>query len=145
MAVLAVAAAATRVAAAPRSTESRSRVAACGVEHWAVKTLQDRPRLLRVQSTTLAHLDSVLRPASIAETRLPSERHVYRVIASATLIGEEADQDLHVVLRSGSKHLIAEAPNAPFCTGQATAYRNATLGREVRGLLPDRLHPTAPA
>jgi len=59
------------------------RAEACGVEHWAVKTLQDRPQLLRVQSTTLAHLDSVLRPASISATRLPSERHVYRVIASA--------------------------------------------------------------
>jgi hypothetical protein len=127
VAVLAVAAAATRVAAAPRSTESPSRVATCGVEHWAVKTLQDRPQLLRVQSTTLAHLDSVLRPASISATRLPSERHVYRVTASATLIGEESDQDLHVILRSGSKHLIAEAPNAPFCTGQATAYRKQQM------------------
>ena len=69
----------------------------------------------------------MLRPASISATRLPSERRVYRVIASATLIGEEADQDLHVVLRSGSKHLIAEAPNAPFCTGQATAYRKQQM------------------
>src|SRR5207302_11365942 len=33
----------------------------------------------------------------------------------------------HVVLRSGSKHLIAEAPNAPFCTGQAAAYRKQQM------------------
>lgn len=127
MVLLAAAAATTRVAAAPRSTETSSRAGVCGVERWAVKTLQDRPRLLPARSTTLAQLDSVLRPASTSATRSRSERHVYRVIASATLIGEEADQDLHVVLRSGSKHLIAEAPNAPFCTGQATAYRKKQM------------------
>jgi hypothetical protein len=100
---------------------------ACGVERWAVKTLQDRPRLLRAQATTVAHLVSIPRPASVPATRLSSERLIYSVIASATLLREEADQDLHVVLRSGSRQMIAEAPNAPFCTANATAYRKKQM------------------
>jgi hypothetical protein len=99
-----------------------------------VKTLQDRPRLLRARVTTIGHLDALPRPASIPATRLASERRVYSVIGSATLIGEESDQDLHVVLRSGSKHLIAEAPNAPFCTANATAYRKKQM-RKARSLV----------
>jgi hypothetical protein len=105
---------------------------ACGVERWATKTLQDRPRLLRVQATTLAHLVSVPRPAHVPAWRLPFERHIYSVVASATFIREESDQDLHIVLRSGSKHLIAEAANAPFCTSNATAYRKLQMRRARR-------------
>jgi hypothetical protein len=127
VAVLALAAAATRVAAAPRSSDRPARAAVCGVERWAVKTLQDRPRLLRAQATTVAHLVSLPRPAHVPATRLPFERHVYSVFASATLIREEADQDLHVVLKSGMKQMIAEAPNAPFCTANATAYRKKQM------------------
>ena len=99
------------------------------VERWAVKTLQDRPRLLPVRATTVAHLVSLPRPPFVPRTRLPFERHVYRVIASATLLREEDDQDLHVILRSGSKQMISEAPNAPACTPNATTYRK----RQMRG------------
>jgi hypothetical protein len=35
----------------------------------------------------------------------------------------EDDRDLHVVLEDGSAHMVAESPNAPFCTTNATAYR----------------------
>src|SRR5207253_1094251 len=64
---------------------------------------------------------------SISAMRLPSERPVYRVIASATPLGVAADQDLPVALRSGSTHPIAEAPHAPFCTAQATASRKQQM------------------
>src|SRR6266550_1960015 len=50
----------------------------CGVERWTVKTLQDRPKLLRLQRTTVAHMISLPRPASLTSTRLPFERHVFR-------------------------------------------------------------------
>ena len=128
---LATAAVATGVAAAlaPGAGKRPTRTMVCGVERWSVKTLQDRPRLLRARPTTIAHLVSIPRPAHVPATRLPSERHVYSVIAAATVIGEESDQDLHVVLRRASKQLIAEAPNAPFCTAHATAYRKKQMRR----------------
>jgi hypothetical protein len=112
----------------------------CGVERWTVKTLQDRPRLLRARATTLAHLDGLPRPAYVPATRLPAERHLYSVVAAVTLVREESDQDLHVVLRSGRGHLIAEAPNAPFCTARATAYRKRQM-RKARS----RVRPCARA
>jgi hypothetical protein len=67
------------------------------------------------------------RPAYLPNTRLPIERHVYSVIASATLFREEDDQDFHVILRSGPYHMISEAPNAPSCTPNATPYRKAQM------------------
>jgi hypothetical protein len=91
--------------------------------------LQDRPRLARAKATTIAHLVGIPRPAHVPSTRLPLERRIYSVVGSAEMIREESDQDLHVVLRSGSKHLIAEAPNAPFCTPKATALRKKQMGQ----------------
>jgi hypothetical protein len=118
-----IAAVAARVAAPSHATRLHAS-AVCGVERWAVKTLQDRPRLLRVRPTTVASLVRIPRPAYVPRTRrLPLERRIYSVVAAATLFAQEADQDYHVILRSGSKQMIAEAPNAPFCTPKATAYR----------------------
>jgi hypothetical protein len=96
-----------------RTTRRTNELALCGVERWAVKTLQDRPRLLPVYRTTVRQLVRLPRPAYLPNTRLPIERHVYSVIASATLLREEADQDLHVILRSGPYHMVSESPNAP--------------------------------
>jgi hypothetical protein len=39
----------------------------------------------------------------------------------------EADQDFHVILRSGPYHMIAESPNAPSCTPNATPYRKTQM------------------
>jgi hypothetical protein len=124
---LALVATAARLAAPSHATRFRaSRV--CGVERWGIKTLQDRPRLLRARATTVAHLVSIPRPASVPTTRrLPLERRIYSVVASATLYALEADQDYHVILRSGSKQMIAEAPNAPFCTPKATLVRRKQM------------------
>lgn len=75
-----------------------SQVAACGTERWTVKALQDRPRLRAVQATTVAHLVNLPAPASQPDTRLPFERHVFRVVARVVLVRQEADSDLHLVL-----------------------------------------------
>jgi len=111
-----------------------SRALSCGIERWTVKTLQDRPPLLRARATTVAHLASLTRPTSVPTTRLPLERQIYSVLARVTLVRSEADNDLHLVLRSGSSHMIAEAPRAPFCTAHATAYRKKQM-RAARGLV----------
>ena len=100
---------------------------ACGVERWTVKTLQDRPVLLRARSTTVAHLISLRRPAFLPARRSLFERHIYSVVAAVTLVRQEDDGDLHVVLQSGRAHMITEAPNAPFCTARATAVRKRQM------------------
>jgi hypothetical protein len=50
------------------------------------------------------------------------------VIAAVTLVRSEDDQDLHLVLRSGRKHMIAEAPS-PSCTTRATALRRRQMAK----------------
>ncbi len=116
------------VVAAP-APERHARVSAalaCGVERWTVKTLQDRPKLLPVRPTIIAHLVSLPRPSSLPATRLPFERHVFSLIATVTLVRLEDAGDLHLVLRQGVKHMIAESPS-PACTTRATAYRRRQM------------------
>jgi hypothetical protein len=91
----------------------------CGIERWTVKTLQDRPHLLPVRTVTLRFL--VTRPAAayLPSTRLPFERHVYRVVAAVTLIRPEDDGDYHLVLSDHGRTMIAETPMLT-CTSRAT-------------------------
>ena len=101
--------------------------AICGTERWTVKTLQDRPKLLPVKDTTIAFLVSRPAPSNLPKTRLPFERHVYRVRAAVTLVRKEADFDLHLVLKDAEgRHMIAEAP-LPTCAPDATAYRRKQM------------------
>jgi len=98
---------------------------ACGVERWAVKTLQDRPLLRPARSTTVRFLVTRRRPAHLPTRRLPFERNVFTVAAAVTGIRSEDDGDLHLLLRSGGAQMIAEAPQA-VCTSRARlAYRRA--------------------
>jgi hypothetical protein len=75
--------------------------------------------LLPVKTVTIAYLVSRPAPHPLPLTRLPFERHVFRVTAAVTLVRPEADQDLHLVLSDGTRTMIAEAP-AVSCTGRAT-------------------------
>jgi hypothetical protein len=99
---------------------------ACGVERWAVKTLQDRPRLLPARKTTIHYLITRPAPARIPDTRLPFEHHVFTVIAPVVLVRPEDDSDLHVVLQHGGNHMITEAPS-PSCDKHATPYRRRQM------------------
>jgi hypothetical protein len=76
------------VASAP-SGRATSRYS-CGVERWSVKTLQDRPHLLRNRLTTVRYLVTRRAPSYLPSTRLPFERHVFTVIARVTFVREEA-------------------------------------------------------
>ena len=94
--------------------------AVCGTERWTVKTLQDRPTLLPARSTTIAFLTSRPAPASLPDTRLPFERHVFLVVARVTLVRREANSDLRLVLEDAAgRTMIAEAPLAA-CAPRAT-------------------------
>lgn len=122
-----LAAVAARIAApAPAHPAHFSAALTCGVERWTVKTLQDRPKLIRAQATTVAHLVGLPAPPMLPSTRLPFERHIFSVVAAVTLVRPEADQDLHLVLRSGASQMIVEAPS-PACTTGATAYRRRQM------------------
>jgi hypothetical protein len=102
---------------------------ACGKERWTVKTLQDRPKLLALQATTVAHLTNLPAPAHLPDTRLPFERHVFKLTAAVTLIKHEADSDLHLVLKDAAgNHMIAESP-LPSCAPKATALRRRQMTR----------------
>src|SRR5919201_5943389 len=94
LAVVAVATTIARLAHSAPTHHFRDSVAlACGVERWNVKTLKDRPHLLRAQPTTVAHLVSLPAPRTLPQTRLPFEYHVFRVAAAVTLNRLESDQD----------------------------------------------------
>lgn len=135
--VAAVAAIGARVAApASQHRAGFSAALACGVERWSIKTLKDRPRLQRAQTTTVAHLVALRRPSYLPQSgRLPGERRVYSIVAAVTLDRSEADRDLHLVLRSGSHSMIAEAPS-PLCTAGATAAHRKQMAaaRKVAGI-----------
>ena len=101
---------------------------ACGVERWTVKTLQDRPRLLSVRRVTLAYLVSRPAPSPLPATRLPFERHVFRVTAAVRLERSEDDGDFHLVLSDGKRTMIAESPSV-VCTKRATLIRRRQMAR----------------
>jgi hypothetical protein len=129
--VVGIAVVVARVAAPSHASHFRHSAAlACGVERWKVKTLQDRPRLLRVHSIPIAQLVSHERPTPLPATRLPFERHIFSVDASVTLVRHEADEDFHLVLQSGADHMIAESPSSA-CASGATLYRRRQM-REAR-------------
>jgi hypothetical protein len=122
------AAVAARVAAPAHQRHAGfSAALACGVERWNIKTLKDRPRLLHARATTVAHLTSLRRPLYLPpRRRLLAERRIYSVIAAVTLDRREADLDHHLVLRSGSRTMIAETPSA-LCTAGATVLRRKQM------------------
>ena len=122
-----VAAVAARVAAPAHQHQAGfSAALACGVERWTVKTLKDRPLLLRARPTTVSYLTNLPRPTYLPARRLARERAIFSLIASVTLKRSEDDLDYHLVLRSGSRTMIAETPS-PLCTKGATATRRKQM------------------
>jgi hypothetical protein len=122
-----IAAVAARVAAPAHQRQAHfSAALACGVERWSVKTLKDRPRLVFRRPTTLAYLTGLPRPTVLPVTRMPFEHRIFTVVASVTLDRTEADLDHHLVLRVGSRTMIAETPSS-LCTTGATAYRRKQM------------------
>jgi hypothetical protein len=110
-----------------RATLVFSAALACGVERWNIKTLKDRPLLLRARATTVAHLTSLRRPAYLPpRRRLLRERQIFSVIAAVTLNRTEAGLDHHLVLRSGSRTMIAETPSS-LCTKGTTSERRKQM------------------
>jgi hypothetical protein len=117
----------------------------CGVDRWNVKTLQDRPALLPVRTTTIRYLVSRPAPHLLPRTRLPFERHIFRVTASITLFRVEDDGDLHLVLRDPKGlYMIAEAPS-PGCVNRSTLLPKVQMLNARRAASLCARPPGAPA
>jgi hypothetical protein len=128
--VAALTATAARVAAPTQARPTKpSRALICGSERWRVKTLQDRPKLYSAKPKTVAWLMGLTRPKPAPKARSQFERHIYSVDAAVTDVLQEGDQDFHLVLRDGPAHMVAESPNAPFCSVDATAYRKKQMAK----------------
>jgi hypothetical protein len=119
--------------ASPSRAGHYAAVRSCGGDRWTVKTLQDRPVLLARKRTTVAFLVSLPRRYSLPNSRLPFERRIFQVSAPVTLVLHEYDKDLHVVLGSGRKQMIVEAP-AWSCTRRAKLYRRKQMARARRAV-----------
>ena len=92
-----------------------------------MKTLGDRPLLLPSRETSIKDLVARAAPASLPQSRLPFERHVYSVTAAVTLVRPEDDGDLHLVLQdSAGRTMIAESPLIS-CGRSATAHRRRQI------------------
>ena len=123
----ALAAAALAAFAGTAAPEGRATSrSACGVERWTVKTLQDRPKLLRPRKVKIHFLITRPAPSHLPDRRLPFEHHVYTVTAAVVLVRPEDDSDLHLVLQQGGNHMIAEAPS-PSCDSHATPVRRRQM------------------
>jgi hypothetical protein len=98
VAVVAVAMIAVRVAAPSHASHFHySAALACGVERWTVKTLQDRPRLLRARTATIGYLVSRPAPIALPATRLPFEYRgscIEQFVAIPYRQPPDADDDL---------------------------------------------------
>jgi hypothetical protein len=123
-----IATAAARVAAsAPARHAGFSAALACGLDRWPIKTLKDRPNLLRARGTTIARLERLPRPTPFPPPgRLLLEHRIYTVVAQVTAILPQVDRDDHLYLRSGRFRMIAETPS-PLCTVGATANRRKQM------------------
>lgn len=123
--LVAAAAAAVAATTSPAAVAKKS-MTTCGTERWSIKTLKDHPSLLPARTTTVHYLVTRTPPSPIPSTRTPFELHVFTVTAAVTYMHSEADGDIHIVLTSGSDHMIAEAPN-PGCTTGASSIRRAQM------------------
>jgi hypothetical protein len=99
----------------------------CGVERWAVKTLTDpaaKSVNLVARRATVAGMNALPAPTLPSDntTRLPSERQAYRVTATLARYKLESDEDIHIVLASGGKTMIAEMPSVNCDYGARARY-----------------------
>jgi hypothetical protein len=114
-------------ASQPSRTAAATGRVECGVERWTVKTLGDRPALLRSRPASIRSLVGRAAPEGLPQTRLPFERHIYRVTAAVTLVKPEDDGDLHIVLQDrAGRTMIAESPLAS-CGRSATSHRRSQI------------------
>jgi hypothetical protein len=134
---VAVALGATASVAATVTTTAATRPAraACGVELWSLKTLSDPQRglvNLHPRNMTVAAINALAMPHPTPTTRNPAfERRTYRVKAQIVQFKLEDDSDIHPILFSAGRHMIAEMPSAA-CLPRTTRDRRAIVAARAR-------------
>jgi hypothetical protein len=117
--------------ATPSEASPTGEAGRCGADRWFVRTLQDRPKLLPAQKTTVRKLLKIPRPKSLPAARLPVEHRVVTVVANVgTAVATiEANGDLRfpVIILGSTARLSAVMPH-PFCNSRATGYRRRQMG-----------------
>jgi hypothetical protein len=101
----------------------------CGVERWSVKTGTDADRghvSSKVVATSEASLVKIPKPSHYPSNNriAPTELHVFQITVTVTQYKEEADSDIHLVLRDSANHsMIAEIPD-PRCVRSTSRWRS---------------------
>lgn len=131
--VLALLVAAAAVAMTTTSVRGDAAPAACGVERWAVKTLQDDAGRSLDLSTIVKTTVSALRAKPVQRGPGGSrgagvESTFYEVRARLVSAKLEEDNDIHLIIKgiTTSGTMIVEFPLAPTCGA------NATTGAKTR-------------
>jgi len=106
-----------------------ARVAGCGVERWAVKTLQDPAARLvnrKPRNMTIAQLGMASVQAGEGPRVSPFETTTYRVPAHLVSAKVEDDSDIHLVIADPATGgtMIAEIPS-PSCASGAPSWAKA--------------------
>jgi hypothetical protein len=95
---------------------------------WLSLDREDAPGQAEAPASAEDHAplpDHATTPPPLTDTRLPFEHHVYTA-GTVVLVRPEEDSDLHVVLQSGSNHMITESAS-PKCDKLATPYRRRQM------------------
>jgi len=123
----------------------------CGTERWDVKTLQD-PLAGSIDfkpvAATIKDLTAIKAPPKIADDarrgfefpyEISQEFHVYEVVATVSCAKVEADRDVHLCLKDGEAHMIAESPD-PRCVSLKSPYVHdlAAARLKLLALLPGK-------
>jgi hypothetical protein len=104
----------------------------CGVERWAVKTLQDGAANrvnFTPRRTSVVALRRLTPPPTLGARTSPVETRTYRVAALLLSAKIEADSDIHLVIAQpghGSQTMIVEFPN-PGCTPKASKSAKSSM------------------
>lgn len=115
--------------------------AACGVERWSVKTVQDGAHLSAPVRTSIAKLSALPVPSGLSPSapRLAGESTVYQLTGTRLVaVKQEHDSDYHLILQNpAGQKMIAEVP-LPACAPNSSvlarltsvrAYFDSTFGR----------------
>lgn len=122
----------------PELIAAITRALTCGRERWDVKTLKDPDAAqvnLTPQTATVAdliHLPAPIMPIS----RVAQEFNTYQVSGTITLAKEEADSDIHMVLRDGANTMIVEASYPDCAQNSPVQAQIATVRQAVEAQFP---------
>lgn len=128
----------------PRGNAEATTSSHCGIERWPVKVGTDTQApaisIANPVPTTISQMITFTAPSVLPQDSrvAPTETHAFQLSGILTQYKIEDDQDVHLVIYSGSDHMIAEIP-APSC---ATGSAWLSLITLTRTMFDKNFHPT---